>query len=72
MSYLQALLLKLGMSVLKLQIDPKKLQEEKKMPQKEIKNHFEAARTRRSEQKDTENDRKKPIRHFEQLNRTEL
>ena len=37
---------------MELKIDPKKLQEEKKRPQKGIKKHFEAVRGRGSKKKD--------------------
>ena len=43
-------------------IGPKKLQEEKTRPREMMKNHFEAARGRRSEKKDSEDDEKKPKR----------
>ncbi len=52
---------------MELKIDPKKLQEEKQRPQKKIKNHFEAARGRRSEKEDNEDDNMKPKRAPESL-----
>ena len=43
-------------------INPKKLQEEKERPQKKIINRFEAARGRRSEKEDNEDNNTKPKR----------
>ena len=50
-----------------LKIDIEKLQEEKKRPQKKIKNHFDAARGLRSDKKGNEDDKKKPKRAPESL-----
>ena len=57
---------KLGSSW-ELKIDIEKLQEEKMIPQKKIKNHFDAARGLRSDKKGNEDDKKKPKRAPESL-----
>ena len=52
--------LKLWRLVLELKLNPKKLEEDKRKPQKKIINHFEPVRGRSSEKKDNEDDQKKP------------